>query len=95
MKINYDPPKNGVSFDSMPSLVLQLSHTLQEIQKDLDYIKANLTAKEPDEYLTRKEMAKRFKVDISTIHNWVKKGLIKRHTIGGSVYFKLSEIELK
>lgn len=89
------PSQKAVSFDSLPSLYLQLSESVQEIQKDIQFIKMNLSAKAPDEYLTRKEMAHRFKVDVSTIHNWTKRGLLKRHTIGDRVYYKISEIELR
>jgi uncharacterized protein (DUF885 family) len=94
MNSNYESSKKAVSFDSLPSLVLQLSNSIQEIQKELAYIKMNITSKDPDEYLTRKEMAEKFKVDISTIHNWVRRGLLKPHYIGDRVYFKLSEIQL-
>jgi len=95
MNSNNDPFKKAPSFDTLPSLVLQLSHNVHEIQKDLEYIKSNLYSKEPEEYLTRQEMANKLKVDISTIHNWVKKGILKPHTIGNRVYFLKSENELK
>ena len=55
----------------------------------------NAEAKKPkkEEYLSREEVAKLFKVDLSTIHNWRKRGVLKACQIGGRVYFKLSEIE--
>jgi len=95
MNSNYAQKKETVSFDSLPSLVLRLSNDVQEIQKNIEEIKLNFSIKEPEEYLTRQEIAKKFKVDLSTIHNWVKRGLLKPHCIGNRVYFKKSEIELK
>ena len=47
----------------------------------------------PNEYLTRKEVAKLFNVDISTIHNWCKSNRLKPLGIGSRVYFLRSDIE--
>lgn len=49
--------------------------------------------KQPDDYLTRSEVAKMFKVDISTIHNWCKSKKLNPLGIGSRVYFLRSEIE--
>lgn len=49
--------------------------------------------KEPEEYLTRKELATMLKVDISTIHNWSKSGKLNPIGIGARVYYRRSEIE--
>jgi predicted DNA-binding transcriptional regulator AlpA len=49
--------------------------------------------KQPNEYLTRKEVAAMFKVDISTIHNWCKSKRLKPLGIGSRVYFLRSDIE--
>ncbi|MFD0977844.1 helix-turn-helix domain-containing protein [Salinimicrobium gaetbulicola] len=62
-------------------------------QKELEQIKEHFTPKQPEELLTREEVAKLLKIDISSVHNWSKKGTLKRHAIGGRVYFKRSEIE--
>lgn len=49
--------------------------------------------KQPNEYLTRSEVAEMFKVDISTIHNWCKSKKLKPFGIGSRVYFLRSDIE--
>ncbi len=46
----------------------------------------------PETYLTRKEVAGMFKVDLSTIHNWTKRKILTSYGLGGRVYYKLSEI---
>lgn len=49
--------------------------------------------KQPDDYLTRSEVAQMFKVDISTISNWCKSKKLNPLGIGARVYFLRSEIE--
>ena len=48
---------------------------------------------QPAEYLTRKQVAEMFNVDISSVHNWTKRGILKSFGIGGRVYFLRSDIE--
>lgn len=45
-----------------------------------------------DELLTRKEAARLFKVDESTIFNWNRKGKIKKYMMGARAYYKKQEI---
>lgn len=49
--------------------------------------------KEPSEYLTRKNVADMLSVDISTVHNYCKRGILQPKGIGGRVYFLRSEVE--
>lgn len=65
---------------------------LKGIQSQFDQFKADFQPKEPTEYLTRNEVAQLLKVDLSTIHNWTKKGKIKAYGIGNRVYYKRHEI---
>jgi hypothetical protein len=53
-----------------------------------DYLKPKQTI-----YLTRKEVAEMLKIDLSSVHNWSKKGILKPHQIGNRVYYKLVEVE--
>lgn len=46
-----------------------------------------------EEILTRQEVAKLLKVNLSTIHNWCKKGKLKPYGIGNRVYFRRADIE--
>jgi predicted DNA-binding transcriptional regulator AlpA len=66
---------------------------LSDFKKELDQLKTNFQPKEPNEYLSRKEVAKLFKVDLSTIHNWCKAGKLKPLGMGARVYFLRSDIE--
>lgn len=72
----------------------QILNPIEELQKSIDDLKRNFQPKEPTEYLTRKEVSDLFKVDISTIHNWTVKGILKAYSIGRRVYYKRNEIEL-
>jgi hypothetical protein len=56
-------------------------------------IKDYLKPKEQTVYLTRKEVAKMLKIDISSVHNWSKRGILKPYQIGYRVYYKLAEVE--
>jgi predicted DNA-binding transcriptional regulator AlpA len=49
--------------------------------------------KQPNEYLTRQQVAKMFDVDLSTIHNWSKSKKLKPLGLGARVYFLRSDIE--
>ncbi len=61
-----------------------------QLQEFLQHFKP----KQPNEYLTRSEVAQMFNVDLSTIHNWCKSGKLNPLGLGSRVYFLRSEIEL-
>jgi predicted DNA-binding transcriptional regulator AlpA len=60
-----------------------------QLQEFLNHYKP----KQPNEYVTRKQVAEMFDVDLSTIHNWCKSGKLKPLGIGGRVFFLRSDIE--
>lgn len=64
-----------------------------ELNQKIEEIKSNAPPAISEQYLTRAEVAKMLKCDLSTIHNWTKKGKLKPVGIGNRVYFKLSDIE--
>ena len=64
-----------------------------EVKSHLNEFLKNFKPKQPNDYLTRKEVAKLFSVDISTIHNWCKSGKLKPMGIGSRVFFLRSDIE--
>lgn len=66
---------------------------LQGVKDQLEELKKQYQPKEPEEFLSRAEVAKLLKVDISTVHNWGKAGKLKRHGLGNRVYYKRSEVE--
>ncbi|GGZ45933.1 helix-turn-helix domain-containing protein [Mesonia mobilis] len=75
---------------TLPENVLQ---DLASIKQQLQELKKEFKPKEPTKYLTRNEVAKMLSVDISTVHNWSKKGILKPIGIGARVYYKRKEVE--
>jgi hypothetical protein len=71
----------------------QINSLFQGLQAQLAEIKQNFEPKTPTEYLTRTEVAKMFKCNLSTIHNWTKKGKLVPYGIGNRVYYKRHEVE--
>ena len=75
--------------------------TAEELEKLLDQKLSEHTEKmerkllgdkADDELLTRDETARFLQCDISTLHNWVKKGKLNAYGIGNRRYFKRSEL---
>lgn len=71
----------------------QITDLFEGLQNQIKELKQNFEPKTPTEYITRSELAEMLKCDLSTIHNWCKKGKIQPYGIGNRVYFKRSEIE--
>jgi hypothetical protein len=65
----------------------------QDVKSLLEELKRSFEPKKPQELLTRSETAKLLKINLSSVHNWTKKGLLKSYGISGKVYYKRSEIE--
>jgi hypothetical protein len=63
------------------------------IEGRLDDFLKNFKPKEPNEYLTRRNIADMFAVDISTVHNWTKSGKLHALGISGRVYYLRSQVE--
>lgn len=59
----------------------------------IEDLKKHFQPKEPTEYLTRQEVAEMLQIDLSTVHNWTKKGIITACQIGGRVYYKRQALE--
>ncbi|MGX1022867.1 helix-turn-helix domain-containing protein [Psychroflexus sp. MBR-150] len=66
---------------------------INDVRTELKTITQNLHKKEPEEYLTRNELADIFKVTLPTISDWSKKGILKPYRLGKLVRFKRSEVE--
>jgi predicted DNA-binding transcriptional regulator AlpA len=72
----------------------QLKSEINEgVKNQLEDFLKHFKPKQPNEYLTRQEVAQMFNVDISTIHNWCKSGKLKPLGLGARVYFLRSDIE--
>ncbi|HET8885455.1 MAG TPA: helix-turn-helix domain-containing protein [Salinimicrobium sp.] len=66
---------------------------LSGVQKQLERFSKNFTPKEPNQWITRKEVSELLGVSLVTIHDWSKKGILHPYKMGNRVRFKLSEIE--
>lgn len=66
---------------------------LQGIRHELEQLKTEFQPKQPTDLLTRNEVRELLKVDLSTVHNWTKKGKLKAYGIGNRVYYKRNEID--
>ncbi len=71
----------------------QFATIIGELKGQLTELKQKFEPKTPAEFLTRSEVAKLLKCDLSTIHNWTKKGKLQPYGIGNRIYYKREEIE--
>lgn len=86
------PTISNLTFENLPKSVENIEKMLIKTMEKVDELNSKLINQQSDEFITRDEVASLFKVDLSTIHNWVKKGKLKKYGIGKRVYFKRSEI---
>ncbi len=71
----------------------QIDSLFEGLQNQLTDLKQSFVPKTPTEYLTRNEVAEILKCDLSTIHNWTKKGKLISYGVGNRVYYKRVEVE--
>lgn len=69
------------------------SEITKGVKSHLDEFLKHFKPKQPNDYLTRQEVAQMFGVDLSTVANWQKNGKLKPYGLGGRVYFLRSDIE--
>ena len=63
------------------------------IRAEIDKLKKDFQPKEPTEYMTRNQVKEQFDIDLSTVHNWTKRGKLKAYGIAGRIYYKRVEVE--
>jgi hypothetical protein len=90
MEINNSTP---ITFDNMPSAVAKVYNEVSIIRNQLEELKNSFEPKTPDEYLTRHEVSKMLKCDLSTVHNWTRKRKLIKYCIGNRSYYKRKEVE--
>ena len=66
---------------------------IEGVKTQLQDLKQHFQPKEPNEYMTRQEVSKMLSVDLSTVHNWTKKGILTAHQIGGRVFYLHTDVE--
>ena len=76
---------------SPTDLITELKNSL--IPELTAQLSAQFQPKEPTEYLTRSEVCKLLKIDLSSLHRWRKEGKLPSYGMGNRVYFKRSEVE--
>jgi len=76
-----------VSTEELQSLVSNI------LESKLNDFKRNFKPIEPNEYLSRSEVAKMLSVNESTIFNWKKRGILSAFQIGGRVFYKRKDVE--
>ena len=76
---------------SPTDLITELKNSL--IPELTAQLSAQFQPKEPTEYLTRSEVCKLLKINLSTLHRWRKENIIPSYGYGNRVYFKRSEID--
>lgn len=63
------------------------------VRAEVEKLKEDFQPKQPTEFMTRNEVRDLFDVDLSTVHNWTKRGKLKAYGFGGRVYYKRAEVE--
>ena len=68
------------------------SNVRTELEPRFDELMELVKPNDPLELLTPKEVSELLKVDPSTLHNWCKKGKLKKYGLGYRTYYKIDEI---
>tara|TARA_B100000809_G_scaffold221598_1_gene229982 strand:+ start:181 stop:459 length:279 start_codon:yes stop_codon:yes gene_type:complete len=63
------------------------------IDKKFDELIKFYQPKEPTKYLTRHEVAEMLSIDLSTVHNMTKKGVLQKYQISGRVLYVRDEVQ--
>jgi len=66
---------------------------IQGVKFQLEDLKKHFEAKTPNQYLTRQKVSEMLSVDLSTVHNWTKKGILTARQIGGRVFYLRTDVE--
>lgn len=70
----------------------QLMNYFTRINAQFVELKNSIVTKPNEELLTREEVAKFLKCDLSTVHNLKKEGILPYYKLKGRVYFKKHEV---
>jgi hypothetical protein len=72
----------------------QLTETiLKGVENQINDLKKTFSTKEPDDFLTRMEVAKLLKISLTTVHDWSNRSILKMYKVGNRSYFSRKEIE--
>lgn len=82
---------NKIQFISVTPEELQ-EKIIQGVQVHIEDLKNHFTPKDPEVYLTRKEVSNLLTVSLVTLNKWNKTGRLKAYGIGKRVLYKQSDI---
>ncbi len=85
-------PQRAVQFIQITPEQLQ-DAILSGVKAEIKQLKQEFQPKEPETFMTRNEVKNLLNVDLSTVHNWTKRGKLKAYGLGNRVYYKRSEVE--
>lgn len=77
---------NGITPEQLTEKILK------EVKKEFKDLKQSYQPKEPEDFLTRLEVAKLLKISLVTVHQWSNTGILKRYKVGRRTYFSRKEI---
>ena len=71
----------------------EFTNRFQRLEDLIINITSTIAKKQIIEFVSREEVADILKCDISTVHNWTKKGYLKKYSIGdGKILYRLQEV---
>lgn len=76
-----------ITIDQFDDRFIKLQSQIERLEKVIT------PSKSSEVYLTRREVADLLKIELSTLHNWCKKGKLNPVGLGNRVYFLRSDIE--
>lgn len=63
------------------------------LKSEFEELRKEFQPKQPTEFMTRNEVRDLLQVNIVTVHNLTKRGVLQSYGIGGRVYYKRHEVE--
>ena len=81
-----------IQFIQMTPEQLQVA-IIEGVRKELNELKKEFQPKEPTVYLSRHEVKQMLGINLTTLNNWTKKGILTAYGIGGRIYYKRHEVE--
>ncbi|SDB30192.1 Helix-turn-helix domain-containing protein [Flavobacteriaceae bacterium MAR_2010_188] len=85
--------KKDLKFEDLPDAVGLLLQIVEFLEIELRTIKENLQTKVPLGLMKRNQVSQFFQINLATVHNWTKRGVLKSFGVGNRVYYKRKEIE--
>jgi len=64
---------------------------IEGVKTQLEELKNSFPNPQTD-YLTRKDVVKLLQINLSTLHNWTKKGILSSYSIGSRIYYRRDEV---